>query len=78
MNPKATQCNATQQCNNNISETKIGGTSATQFNTLVLEGNFTRNKPKCNTTVQQEGFREIPWRNKCNTMQHNSATCKFY
>ena len=64
INPKAAQCNATQQCNKKISEKYLGGTNATQCNATVLEGNFTRNKPKCNatqhnTTVQQEDIREI-------------------
>ena len=46
INPSATQHNATQKCNENISETYLGGTSATQCNATVIEGNFTRNKPK--------------------------------
>ena len=82
INPCATQHNATKQCNEKISEKYPRVTGAVQPNTTVLQENFTREKPKCNTmqcntTVQREHFRDIPWRNKCNTMECNSARRKF-
>ena len=62
--PSPMQCNTMQLHNKKISEKYLGGISATQHNTTVLEGNFNRNKPKCNTV-------------QCNTTQHNSAMRRF-
>ena len=81
-----TQCNTTVQREDfrEIPQKTVAKQCNTmQCNTTVIQGNFSRNESKsnpmqCNTTVQQQHFRDKNWRNKCNTMQHNSATCKFY
>ena len=71
--PCATQRDATQQCNEKISGKYPRGAGATQCNTTVLQGNFTRTKPKCNTTQHNSATRKLQRNTLEEQVQHNTT-----